>query len=100
MSRDITIKEEIAPPSPLTGDSPESSKTSKADKKDKKKDKSSSHDHAKSSSRLKRGSSGHSDDYEAYKGDEWPKRVTVFKPVIRYFTAALDFENCHLQKQS
>lgn len=53
VGRDITVKEKITPPSPLTGWSLEAPKTSKYDKKERKKDKPSSHYHSQSSSYSK-----------------------------------------------
>lgn len=50
VTREISVGEEMTPPSPLTGHSPESSKTFEDDEKEKKKDKRSSDHHPESSS--------------------------------------------------
>lgn len=60
----------------------------------------SSHHHSKSSSCLKCGLRRHSDRYKIDKHDKGPRGVKFLNLVNTHFTAALDFDNYCLQKQS
>lgn len=91
MGREIPVKEEITPPSPLTGRSPESWKTSKDDKKDEKKDKPSFRHHSKSLSCAEYGSSQISDQCEVDSDDKARKGENDLEPVSTYFTSTLIF---------
>lgn len=87
--RNVAVKDDLTPPSPLTGRTRNSSKTSRDNKQENKMKKAFSYNHSKSPSFKICDSSRRQDDHKAGKLDGGPELIQVLKPVHSNVTDAL-----------